>query len=92
MNQSKTLVFWKHQTLLQIKKIHPKKCHVAKKDYNCDIIVGCCICNLLTIRYIIKVRKCGRGLIFSANDFANIGEPKSVRKNEDKAAVEKIIH
>ena len=27
-----------------------------------------------------KVRKCGRGLIFSANDFANIGEPKSVLK------------
>lgn len=27
-----------------------------------------------------RVRKCGRGLIFSANDFANIGEPKSVLK------------
>ena len=27
-----------------------------------------------------KVRKCGRGLIFSANNFANIGEPKSVLK------------
>ena len=27
-----------------------------------------------------KVRKCGRGLIFSANDFANVGEPKSVLK------------
>lgn len=27
-----------------------------------------------------KVRKCGRGLIFSANDFTNTGEPKSVRK------------
>lgn len=27
-----------------------------------------------------KVRKCGRGLIFSANDFANAGEPKSVLK------------
>lgn len=27
-----------------------------------------------------KIRKCGRGLILSANDFANIGEPKSVLK------------
>lgn len=27
-----------------------------------------------------RVRKCGRGLIFSANDFANFGEPKSVLK------------
>ena len=27
-----------------------------------------------------KVRKCGRGLIFSSNDFTNIGEPKSVLK------------
>lgn len=27
-----------------------------------------------------KIRKCGRGLIFSANDFANIGAPKSVLK------------
>ncbi len=27
-----------------------------------------------------KIRKCGRGLIFSVNDFANIGEPKSVLK------------
>lgn len=27
-----------------------------------------------------RVRKCGRGLIFSANDFANIGESKSVLK------------
>ena len=27
-----------------------------------------------------RVQKCGRGLIFSANDFANIGEPKSVLK------------
>ena len=27
-----------------------------------------------------RARKCGRGLIFSANDFANIGEPKSVLK------------
>lgn len=27
-----------------------------------------------------RVRECGRGLIFSANDFANIGEPKSVLK------------
>lgn len=38
-----------------------------------------------------RVRKCGRELIFSANDFANIGETKSVRKNEGKAAVEKIV-
>ena len=31
-----------------------------------------------------KVRKCGRGTIFSSVDFTNLGEPKSVLKALDR--------
>ncbi len=27
-----------------------------------------------------KIRKCGRGMIFSSSDFTNFGEPKSILK------------
>ena len=38
-----------------------------------------------------KVSKCGRGLIFSANDFANIGEPKSVLKALERMTNSSVI-
>ena len=38
-----------------------------------------------------KVSKCGRGLIFSANDFVNIGEPKSVLKALERMTNSSVI-
>ena len=33
-----------------------------------------------------KIKKCGRGMIFSSNDFTNFGEPKSVLKALERMA------
>lgn len=38
-----------------------------------------------------KIRKCGRGFIFSANEFANLGEPKSVLKALERMANSEVI-
>ena len=38
-----------------------------------------------------KVRKCGRGTIFSSTDFTNIGEPKSVLKALERMANNETI-
>ena len=39
-----------------------------------------------------KIRKCGRGLIFSSSDFTKLGEPKSILKALERMAnSEKII-
>lgn len=38
-----------------------------------------------------KIKKCGRGVIFSSNDFTNFGEPKSVLKALERMANTEVI-
>ena len=38
-----------------------------------------------------KIKKCGRGMIFSSNDFTNFGEPKSVLKALERMANSGVI-